>query len=222
MTNPKTDHHASKPASAPHQNKHVAASAHEKQIDTSTSMIEACDRLGQKLDDLASLVREQIEARKQTTSNHAEEAQKTERVPSMDRGGKMQPGQQVARQSPQPEDGAASPRTRPTQDAAARAQSESGSASAGGLPTGAQRDASPSAMDANRVADTISRAQNAGHEQAASMQQALEAIMSHLESQTASVTSKVDVADITSRLRDLEEQQQSMQSQFSSNRWGPS
>jgi polyhydroxyalkanoate synthesis regulator phasin len=77
-------------------------------------------------------------------------------------------------------------------------------------------------MDASRVADAISRAQSAGQEQAASMQQALEAIMAHLETQAASATLKVDVADIMSRLRDLEEQQQSIQSQFSSNRWGPS
>jgi hypothetical protein len=53
------------------------------------------------------------------------------------------------------------------------------------------------------------------------MQQALEAIMAHLESQAASATLKVDVADIMSRLRDLEEQQQSLQSQFGNNRWGP-
>jgi hypothetical protein len=222
MTNAKTDHHASKPTSASHQGKRAAATAQEKQTDAPTSMIEACDRLGQKLDDLASLVRAQIEAGKQTAGIRAKALQKMERDPSMERGRKMPPGSRAATQSPQPDAGAVTAQTGPDQDASARAQIESGGAGVGVLPSGAQRDAGPSAMDASRVADAISRAQNAGQEQATSMQQALEAVMAHLESQAASATLKVDVADIMSRLRDLEEQQQSMQSQFSSNRWGPS
>jgi hypothetical protein len=222
MTNPKTDHHASKPTPAHHQEKRAASDRQEKQTDTSANMTEACDRLGQKLDDLANLMRVQIEAGKQTTGNRAEEVQKAERLPSMERGRKMQTGRRGATQSTQPDDGAVTDQTGPDQDDGARAQSEPGGAIVGALPSGAQRNASPSAMDASRVADAISRAQSAGQEQAASMQQALEAIMAHLETQAASATLKVDVADIMSRLRDLEEQQQSIQRQFSSNRWGPS
>jgi hypothetical protein len=221
MPNPKTDHHANKPTTAPHQGKRSASAAPEKQSHASASMIEACDRLGQQLEDLASLVRGQIEAGRQSAIHSSAEAQATERVPAAEPGGKMQIGARPSTQNSQQEYSGATPQTGPDQDVGTQARSEAAAANAGAPPSGARGENGLAAADASRLADTISRAQNTSQEQAAGMQQALEAIMAHLESQAAGATLKVDVADIMSRLRDLEEQQQSLQSQFGNNRWGP-
>ena len=77
------------------------------------------------------------------------------------------------------------------------------------------------AADVSRLIDTLSRSRDRWQEQAAGTRQALEAIMSHLESQAANAAPKVDVAGIMSRLRDLEVQLQNLQTQFNTNRLGP-
>ena len=78
------------------------------------------------------------------------------------------------------------------------------------------------AGNARRLVDTFSRSRDAWQEQAASLQQSLEAIMDFLERQAEAAAPKVDAAEIMSRLRNLEEEQQNLQSQFNNNRWGPS
>jgi hypothetical protein len=185
MTNPKTDHKGRKPAATPHPG-------------ASTAVIEACDRLGQKLDQVASVVREQIEAWKQireASASHpdaaetrirpAAEAQLPERVPQ---GARVQ-------------DEAQGPSANPP------------AAEDGGLAAMAQ--------DARRLADTLSQSRDGGQEEAAGVRQALEAIMDYLEGQAAKAAPKADETDIMSRLRDLQEQQQSLQNQVNNNRWGP-
>jgi hypothetical protein len=223
MTNPNTDHKSGKPTATPHPARHAAA-APERQTKASTTMIEACDRLAQKLDEVASLFREQIEAGRETgpaaaphssgretAANLAVDAQGTEHVPwAGEAQGNMPPGLRAETRHGQQE------------YSTARAQEQTGGASAGAPPAGARGEDGRAAADARRLVDTISRSQNGWQEQAAGARQALEAIMAHLESQAASAAPKVDVADIMSRLRDLEEQQQSLQSEFSNNRWGPS
>jgi hypothetical protein len=218
MTNPKADLKSGKPTATPHPARRAAAAAPETQTNASTTMIEACDRLGQKLDEVASLFRQQIEAGRQTRPsaaphssggetavNLAVDAQAAEGVPlAGEAEEKTQPARRAGTQDSQQE------------YSSARAQDETEGASAG-----ARGEDGLAAADARRLVDTISRSRNGWQEQAAGVQQALEAMMAYLESQAASATSKVDVADIMSRLRDLEEQQQSLQSQFSNNRWGP-
>jgi hypothetical protein len=77
------------------------------------------------------------------------------------------------------------------------------------------------AENARRLVDTLSRSRDGWPEQAASLQQSLEAIMDFLEGQAGAAAPKVDAAEIMSRLRNLEEEQQNLQSQFNNNRWGP-
>jgi hypothetical protein len=68
MTNPKTDQEIIQPTSAhrPASRSAIAAARLERQTAASATMIEACDRLAKKLDDVAGIVAEQIEAWHQT------------------------------------------------------------------------------------------------------------------------------------------------------------
>jgi hypothetical protein len=230
MTNPKADHHNCKPTFTPHPSRPPITTASERQTNASSNMIEACNRLSQKLDEVAGLVREQMETGRQTHSQTAPNSIGREIEISSDvddqatahdaLAEKTQPGpSDVTDISQQDYRAIASPvataQTTPNQGVVARGQDEKNSVSADARGDGVE------VADTSRLVDTISRAQNVWQEQAAAGRQALEAIMSHLENQAASNTPKVDVADIMSRLRELEEQQQNLQSQMSSNRWSP-
>jgi hypothetical protein len=178
-------------------------------------MIEACDRLAQKLDEVVVIVREQIQAMqrhrepaapesgvRQTPAHVATEDQAAERLP-------------LAEQAPvRTQQGR--PKIQRRQDDGSRALDESNGESAG-----ATDDAGMAALagNAGRLVDTFARSRDGWQEQAAGLLQSLEAIMEFLEGHAA--TPKVDAADIMSRLRNLEEEQQSLQSQFNTNRWGP-
>jgi hypothetical protein len=206
MTNPKTDHKSKKPTSTnPPASGSALAAAPERQTIASATMIEACDRLAQKLDEVAGIVREQIQAWHQIREPAAPDAGARERVPLADQASKRP---QTARAE-----------IEPGQGAGARAQDQTDGESAGAPGTEGLGSATE---NARRLVDTISRSRDGWQEQAAGLQQALEAIMDFLESQAANAAPKVDVADIMNRLRNLEEEQQSLQSQFSTNRWGPS
>src|SRR5580658_1470723 len=64
MTNLKTDHKSRTPTSTHDTDSHgdIAVAAPEREFTGSTSMIEACDRLAQKLEEVGGIVREQIQA----------------------------------------------------------------------------------------------------------------------------------------------------------------
>jgi hypothetical protein len=111
------------------------------------------------------------------------------------------------------------PDTQPGQDAGPFAQEGNGGENAGAPGDGGM---AAVAGNARRLVDTFSRSRDAWQEQAASLQQSLEAIMDFLERQAEAAAPKVDAAEIMSRLRNLEEEQQNLQSQFNNNRWGPS
>src|ERR1700678_2634508 len=96
MTNQKTDDKSKKNTSLNHpaSSSDIAAAALEGQTIASTTMIEACDRLAQKLDEVADLIREQTQAwqqirepaapdnsRRENPTNTAIDAQVMERVP---------------------------------------------------------------------------------------------------------------------------------------------
>lgn len=72
--------------------------------------------------------------------------------------------------------------------------------------------------ETSRLVEALSRSHNSAHEQIATMHQALEAILAFLESQSANLPPKVDLADILGRLKDLEEQNRALQGQFSASR----
>jgi hypothetical protein len=74
------------------------------------------------------------------------------------------------------------------------------------------------APDASRLLDTFARAQAGWPQQAADLRQALEAVMEFLENQAAAVPARLDLSDILARLQNLEEQQRNLQSQFSVSR----
>jgi hypothetical protein len=231
MTNAKTDHINRKSTSTSHPER-AAIHSRDGQTKASTTMIEACDRLTQKLDEVAGLVREQIEAGRQTRPpatprssvsetaiNRAGADPAIESVAPAGALEKTQPAQRAENGQQEYGTGAPSvavPQTGPEQGAVLTQDNE------GGTRMDARGDDGPATtLDASRLVDAISRSENGWREQAAEAQQVLDAIMGHLESQAASATPKVDVADIMSRLQNLEEQQQSLQSQFSNNRWSP-
>jgi len=184
MTNPKTDHKSKKPTTSEHSGaSRAAATAPERQTNASVAMIEACDRLGQKLDEVTGLVRQQVEAWRQIRPSAAPPAEGTSHAGPR------------AQESPPDESASAAPTDAP---------------GSGGL--------AATSEGANRLVDTLARSRNGWQEQAAGVQQTLEAIMAYLEGQAAATATKVDVDGIMSRLRDLEASQQSLQSQFNTNR----
>ena len=215
MTNPKTDHKSRKATSTNHPVSHsdIAAAAPEGQTTASTTMIEACDRLAQKLDEVAGLVREQMQAwqpirepaasdpsGRETPASPAVDVPVRERVPLAD--------QTPRRPQPAPQE------MEPGQGAGSREQDATAAPEDKGMAAVAE--------NARRLVDTLSRTRDGWQDQAASLQQALGAIMDFLEGQAANAAPKLDAAEIMSRLRNLEEEQHSLQSQFNTNRWGPS
>jgi hypothetical protein len=179
----------------------MAAATPETQTTASATIIEACDRLAQKLDELTSVVREQVQDRQQTSASG---------VPASDASRALsQPALDGRVRGALPLDG------------------ENPNASGPGHPENTGLDAPSTngtaavADKARRIIDTLSRSRDDWQTQAAGLQQALEAMMDFLEGQAAAAP-KVDVSDIMSRLRTLEEEQQNLRSQLSVNRWGPS
>jgi hypothetical protein len=246
MTHPKTDHKIRKststtpparPATAP-----TLATAPERQDSASTNMIEACDRLGQKLDEVSGLFREQIEAWRQIgpptahpagrenalhrgvaapAAERASSAQETPPAPTAPTGAMREQPQEQRRDdpatpapAPMPHDGLGPEQRR---DAAATPPSGGGAeAPQSGAP--AHDGLAKMAEGAGGLADALSRSGRDWPEQADRVQQALEGIMAYLENQAATAPPKVDAAAILNRLKDLEEQQQNMQSQFNNSR----
>jgi hypothetical protein len=212
-------------------------------------MMEACDRLGQKLDEVAGLFREQVEAWRQIRPPAAPRENAVHRAVTA-------PGRERAPAAEETPPTAAFPIAAPPDNPAVQAgpSSEQQREVAGNLPPASAPQAAPGpqpeaplspgelqppqgagaqpaapandglaavAESAKNIVDSLARSAGGSPEQAAGVQQALEAIMSHLENQAATAAPKVDVAGIMGRLRDLEEQQQSLQSQYNSHRWGP-
>jgi hypothetical protein len=244
MTNSKTErkpgqHH---PTAQPGPRR-AAAPAPEKQPGPSNALAQACDRLCQKLDEVTGLFREQIEAWRQIQPpappapprEHAPSAEEPARqtpVPATAQAEPMQthgPGAaatwppvsapEVA-PLPPPKAPPVGPGIQPGQDARAGAQKEPfDSTPPASRPSAPVENGWPAvAREAQRLVDTVARSGGGWAEQAADAQQALEAIMSFLENQAASAAPKVDVAGILGRLRNLEDQQQELQSQFNISR----
>jgi hypothetical protein len=214
MTTPKTEpkirkhaHHANSYSDSPE-------AASDAQTMQSTTMIEACDRLGQKLDEVTAIIREQALAWQQIREPIGANSSGDE-IPGRpnvnDRPMESHPLAAKSSNGPEPErlEIGAAQNAEPPADL-------TGAPSATGAATMAEQ--------ARRLVDTLSTSRDGWQEQAADLQQALESIMDFLERQNAAAAAapKVDIADIISRLRNLEEEQQNLRSQISINRWGPS
>lgn len=172
-------------------------------------MIGACDRLGGKLDEVAGILREQMEAWRQLREPAAPCPGAPE-TPAHPPGIGAAPVESSgAGADREPTGPTAWPETEPDKEAGASAGDETGAESMAAM-----------TESARRLADTLSRSQGGWPEQAAGLQQSLEAIMAHLESQAAAAP-RVDVAGIMNRLRDIEEGQKNLQGQLNNNRWGP-
>jgi hypothetical protein len=253
MTNPKTDPKNRKTTATQHPARPVPVTAPERQNTASATMIEACDRLGQKLDDFAVLFREQIEALRQVRApgfpdpsarenalHRASDAPTMARVSSTEemppkgqtdeanaetRKGQREdnathsvPTDQGGREAEQRRDAAATLPLPQPPGTATRSELQPPQ-EAGPRPVlPAHGGLAETAENARSLVDTLSQSAGGWPEQAAGVQQALESIMAYLENQAATPAPKVDVAGIIRRLRDLEEQQQSMQSQINVNR----
>ena len=168
-------------------------------------MIDACDRLGQKLDEVTGIVREQIEAWRQIR-----EPAPLRPADGQALTGAAPAGSPEAEADRQTTGQPAVPENEPAKGAGVKVRDETGGESMAAV-----------ARDARRVVDTFSRSRSDWQEQADGLRQALEAIMAYLENQAANAAAKVDVAEMMSRLRDLEEQQQSLRGQINNNRMGP-
>jgi hypothetical protein len=154
-------------------------------------MIEACDRLGRKLDELTGLFREQIQARQQL------------QPPAVPRP--AAPGN-TGDQAVEP----------PVAEREAPREIKPKSGPGAGSPAAAPTAPAGMAESARGLVDTLARAGRGWPEQAAGLQQALEAVMAYLENQAAAP--RADVGGIMSRLSALEEQQRALQGQVNVNR----
>jgi hypothetical protein len=197
MTNPKTEHNIRKPASTPHHVHPAPAATPARQTGESAPMIEACDRLGGKLDEVAGLFREQIQAWRQLQPP----APPQPAAPGNAGDQAVEPPV-AAREQPRE----------------IKPHSGPDAGSPGGAAPTAPADNGPAAMaeSARSLVDTLARAGRGWPEQAAGLQQALEAVMAYLENQAAAPMA--DVSGTISRLSALEEQQRTLQSQINTNR----
>jgi hypothetical protein len=169
-------------------------------------MIEACDRLGEKLDQLASIAQALAQAWPQerrpsgagASGRAADGAVPT--VPEALDALRVAETPREKQPGPAPENGLGQPRM----STAAPSPESAGGAAA----------------DARRLVDTFARSQGGWSEQAADLRQAVEAIMAFLENQAATAPPQSNLSDILGRLQSLEEQQKNLQSQLSVNRWG--
>lgn len=216
MTNPKIDHKIAKqeaatqhPASEETDAENGQATATPSWASTSTAMIEACDRLAQKLDQVAAMVAEQVQTSQQNRA-----------LAPLDFASGQRPDEAV--------DGAQTTAKNPS-EATKRPDLERPKIeldSQNALPaqngTGAQESDGNVILAANarRLVDTLSRSRDEWQAQAADLQQALASILTFLENQAASAAPKSDLSEIMSRLRNLEEEQRNLAGQFSTNRWG--
>jgi hypothetical protein len=200
MTNSKTNLGTkTTTTSTAHSGASRAASASRHQSAAPAAMIEACDRLGEKLDHLASLAQTLAQAWQQ--NGEASGASPATSAP----GASGAPGVEETPRERRPGSG---PET-------GNNHQESSQAAPGTETNGGPAD---SAADARRLVDTFARSQGGWPEQASDLREAMEAIMAFLENQTAAASPKLDLSDILSRLHNLEEQQKNLQSQFSVSR----
>jgi hypothetical protein len=234
MTNPKTDHKHRKLTPTAFPANLTLLPAAEKSTTSSAAMIEACDRLGQKLDEVAGLFREQIEAWRQirppevprpaARDNTVHQAVETpgkegvasvqETPPAPSAAAKTEPIAQASQAREQRRDTATTLQPAPTTEPVEEKERRRNPAAP--LPEAPPDDGlADLAAGASRLVDTLSQSGQDG------VGQALERIMAYLENQAAMPAPKVDLAGIMSRLKDLEDQQQTLQSQYNNNRWGP-
>jgi hypothetical protein len=166
-------------------------------------MIEAFDRLGQRLDQVSAAVAEQVQALQQMRGPLAPSL-------SPDFVEDTRLNRQIA-------SGTQNPRIPESQGSEIALSGQDGTTAPGtGHGTAAL------AENARRLVDTLSRSRDDWQAQAADLQQALGAIMDYLENQAAANTTKSDLNEIMSRLRNLEEEQRNLSSQFNTSRWGAS
>jgi hypothetical protein len=205
MTNPKTDHKIRKPTETRHSSaSRAAAPTPERQTSASATMTEACDRLGQKLDEVTGLIREQLDSWRPIRPPAAPPPTATPAA-----GTVTEPNGPPAQGEIQADQGAgASAQESPSGETAPAPPA--GTSEAGRL--------AARALEASRLVDTLARSRAGWQEHAAGMQQALEAVTAYLESQAATAAPKLEVEAIMSRLKDLEERQQALQTQFNTNR----
>jgi len=234
MTNPKTEHKNRKAAPANHADaRRVADHAPGSNTSASSALIEACNRLSQKLDEITGLIREQLEAGRDVhqtappssadrataagestgvlTAERAATAHEPRKPEQPGHGSETKSNQDQRESAPPPgpitapaleQPAAGTTSTPPPQEPGAGGQ---GTTSAG----------------VSRLIDTLTHSRNGWQEQAADLSRALEAIMVFLENQATTTAPSVDISGIMDRLKDLEEQQQRLQSQLNTNRWGP-
>jgi hypothetical protein len=197
MTTPKTEHKSRKPEATPHptfQSDVPSSFTHETAPLASSPIVAACDRLTQKLEELTTLVRQQIQTGQQMPESTSTGLGTAPRNPS----------------PPTPPNAGDSEATRFQSAGTLGAETPpftSGSARA----------------SARQLTDVFARSRDAWQEQAAELQRALEAIMEFLENEAnaAANAPKVDVNNILSRLQNLEEEQNNLRSQLSLTRWSP-
>jgi len=251
MTHQKAEHKIKKTAATIHPARPPALAAPARPIHESSTMIEACDRLGGKLDEIASLVREQIAAGQR--SGPPEVPQPPARENAISRAvttpveqrvasgatppsppalanlpapqvatAQTEENQEQRRETtgPLPADFTARRELPPFQKAGVRPKDQSSKGNVPGVPPAVPEGEGLAAMaqGARRLVDRLADSGAGWPEPAAGMQQALEAVMAYLENQAANVAPKFDADAIMSRLRDLEEQQQALQSQFNVSR----
>jgi hypothetical protein len=174
-------------------------------------MLEACERLGEKLDNLAALAQGLAEAWQQNRApsgaspaagDAAAGAVARGREASSAPGGGEPPGERRPGGGHETGDSQEEKSPAPPGPAA-------GAGGANGAP------------EASRLVDMFARAQGGWPAQAADLRQGVEAIMEFLENQAAAAAPGLDLSGILARLQNLEEQQKNLQSQLSVNRWGP-
>jgi hypothetical protein len=170
----------------------------------------ACERLGEKLDNLAALAQGLAEAWQQNRApsgaspaagNAAAGADSRGREAWSAPGGGETPGER-----------------RPGGHETDDSQEENSPAATGPAAGAGGANRAP---DTSRLVDTLARAQGGWPAQAADLRQGVEAIMEFLENQAAAAAPGLDLSGILARLQNLEEQQKNLQSQLSVNRWGP-
>ena len=195
-----TSNHKSKEPTAGHHfpvHSDIAGAAPESTATPSNTMVEACDRLAEKLDEVAGIFREQLQAWQQMREPAAAILNQHELAPSPALASSLMgpSSNQVPALPPRQTDEPSGP---------------------------ADQSIAITAENARRLADTLSLSRDAQRQQMDNLRQSLEAIMEFLERQAAEAAPKLDASEIMSRLQNIEEQQQNLQSQFNTNRWGPS
>jgi hypothetical protein len=215
MNTPKVEHKIRKTESAHRSTPHhdAGSAAPESTAAASITMIEACDRLSGKLDELTTLIREQVQAGQQMQSAESTGSIESETAAGLPIRIDMVSQNQI---KPRPQaDLHPTDSGEPVRDAGSTSLDTTDRINRGGT-TGM-------AENTRRLIDTLSQSRDGWQEQAADLHRALEAVMDFLETQAAAATAapKIDVAEIMNRLRNLEEEQRNLRSQISLTRWSP-